>query len=175
MPCSDGIFHHCPAHSQDHLTGCGCDKLACNSPVWKRDFSTSGGMATTQLKIPARPPAKRIRGTLRSRTLWQDWKGVGGKKEDNKRVKGKRLRKNKPKQHHLPPPITTTKPKHQHNPSSLCTYRGENEETYFKYSLLGSLDPRLESENSEHSFHLSVNPRTNQLSSQVSFFPFKLL
>lgn len=73
-PCClpEGIFHHCPAHSQEHHTECGCDTLECNSPVWKRDFSTSGGMATAQLKIPARPPAKRILGTLRSLTLWQD-------------------------------------------------------------------------------------------------------
>lgn len=42
---------------------------ALHSPVWKRDFSTSGGIATTQLKIPATPPATRIRGTLRSLTL----------------------------------------------------------------------------------------------------------
>lgn len=55
--------------------------LECNSPVWKRDFSTSGGMATAQLKIPARPPAKRILGTLRSLTLWQDQSRVGGKSE----------------------------------------------------------------------------------------------
>lgn len=70
---------------------CGCDTLQCNSPVWKRDFSTSGGMATTQLKIPARPPAKRILGTLRSLTLWQDQSGVGGKSK-KKMKKGKKIK-----------------------------------------------------------------------------------
>lgn len=49
------------------------------SPVWKRDLSTSGGMATAQLKIPAKPPAKRILGALRSLTLWQGW---GGRKKN---------------------------------------------------------------------------------------------
>lgn len=77
----EGIFHHCPAHSQEHHTECGRDTLEINSPVWKRDFSTSGGMATAQLKIPARPPAKRILGTLRSLTLWQDQSRVEGKSE----------------------------------------------------------------------------------------------
>ena len=94
VPCSDGILRRCPAHSQEHCTEHGRDKLVCNSPVWKRDFSTSGGMATAQLKIPARPPAKRIRGTLRSLTLWQDWGGVGGtrKKNTKKRKRQKKVK-----------------------------------------------------------------------------------
>lgn len=37
-----------------------------HAPVWKRDFSTSGGIATAQLKIPAIPPANRMLGTLSS-------------------------------------------------------------------------------------------------------------
>lgn len=47
-------------------------------------------MATTQLKIPARPPAKRILGTLRSLTLWQDQSRVGGKSK-KKIKKGKKI------------------------------------------------------------------------------------
>lgn len=47
-----------PAHS---LT-----RSIAHPPVWKRDFSTSGGIATAQLKMPAIPPANRILGTLNS-------------------------------------------------------------------------------------------------------------
>lgn len=39
-------------------------------PVWKRDLSTSGGMATAQLNIPAIPPANNTLGTLSSLWLW---------------------------------------------------------------------------------------------------------
>lgn len=84
---SNGIFHHCPPHSQGHCAECGHDNLACNSPVWKRDFSTSGGMATAQLKIPAKPPAKRILGTLRSLTLCQGWGGWKTEERGEKKEK----------------------------------------------------------------------------------------
>ena len=40
-----------------------------NLPVCKRDFKTSGGIATSQLKIPAVPPANRVRHKLRSERL----------------------------------------------------------------------------------------------------------
>lgn len=40
-----------------------------HSPVCRRDFSTSGGIATNQLKTPAIPPANRVRPMLRSPRL----------------------------------------------------------------------------------------------------------
>ena len=52
----------------------GYDRMLCqdgwpqHKPVWKRDLSTSGGMATAQLKIPAIPPANSMLGMLSS--LW---------------------------------------------------------------------------------------------------------
>lgn len=45
-----------------------------NKPVWKRDLSTSAGIATAQLKIPAIPPANSTLGMLSS--LWL--RGRGG-------------------------------------------------------------------------------------------------
>lgn len=39
------------------------------SPVCKRDFKTSAGIATIQLQIPAVPPAKRVLPTLKSDRL----------------------------------------------------------------------------------------------------------
>lgn len=98
---SNGIFHHCPPHSQGHCAECGHDNLACNSPVWKRDFSTSGGMATAQLKIPAKPPAKRILGTLRSLTLCQGWGGWKTEERGEKKEK---------KTIHILTKVTTNKP-----------------------------------------------------------------
>lgn len=40
-------------------------------PVWSRDFSTSGGIATSQLKTPAIPPANSVRRALKSFRLKQ--------------------------------------------------------------------------------------------------------
>lgn len=48
-----------------------------NKPVWKRDLSTSGGIATAQLQTPAIPPANRMLGTLSS--LWLPGGGGGTK------------------------------------------------------------------------------------------------
>ena len=38
-------------------------------PVWNRDFNTSGGVATTQLRIPAVPPASNVLSELNSLVL----------------------------------------------------------------------------------------------------------
>lgn len=62
---------------------------ALHSPVWKRDFSTSGGIATTQLKIPATPPAARIRGTLSSLTLRTKQSQTGCEGRADRRRRGR--------------------------------------------------------------------------------------
>ncbi len=38
-------------------------------PVWNLDLSTSGGIATTQLAIPAIPPANNVFNALKSLVL----------------------------------------------------------------------------------------------------------
>lgn len=75
---------------------CNCAYLnACvkHKPVWKRDLSTSGGIATAQLKIPAIPPANNMLGMLSS--LWLHGKTDNSLREGFKTEKpGKEVKAN---------------------------------------------------------------------------------